>query len=101
MRRAWIVPVAHGKSNKMSDITRPLMGRTALITGASRGIGRATVIRLAQAGAAIVLAARTTEALHAVAEEIQALGQAPLVVPTDVTNDQQLEMLVTAAQSRF
>jgi NADP-dependent 3-hydroxy acid dehydrogenase YdfG len=78
-----------------------LTNHTALITGASRGIGRATAIRLAQAGAKTVLAARTTEALRTVAEEIRAFGQEPLVVTTDVTNDQQLETLVAAAQAHY
>jgi len=99
VRRGWIVPLAHGKSNKMSVITPPITGRTALITGASRGIGRAIAIRLAQAGAKTVLAARTAVTLHAVAQEISAFGQEPLVVPTDVTNEQQLEMLVATTQS--
>jgi hypothetical protein len=48
-----------------------------------------------------VLAARTTDALAAVAEEIRSFGQETLVVPTDVTDDQQLEMLVDAAHARF
>ena len=72
-----------------------------MITGASRGIGRAIAIRLAQAGAKTVLAARTTEALQTVAEEIRACGQEALAAPTDVTDDQQLEALVAMAQSRF
>ncbi|MGE0681347.1 MAG: SDR family oxidoreductase [Candidatus Binatia bacterium] len=79
----------------------PLTGRVALITGASRGIGRAVATRLAQAGAKIVLAARTRDALATVAEEIRSFGQDAFVAPTDVTNDQQLERLVDAAQARF
>lgn len=100
-RRGWIVPSAHGKSNKMADTTHTLAGQTALVTGASRGIGRAIAIRLAQSGAKIVLAARTTDALQTVAEEIRAHGQESLVAPTDVTDDQQLEALVNTARSYF
>jgi 3-oxoacyl-[acyl-carrier protein] reductase len=78
-----------------------LAGRVALITGASRGIGRAIAIRLAHAGATTVLAARTQTDLLTVAELIQALGQETLIFPTDVTSDQQLEALVAAALDRF
>ncbi len=85
----------------MSVETPPLAGRIALITGASRGIGRATALRLARAGAAIVLAARTEQDLSAVAEIIRALGLDALVVPTDVTSDQQIEALVNTAVARF
>lgn len=85
----------------MSEQALLLSGRVALITGASRGIGRAIALRLAQAGATTVLAARTDPALAAVAETIRASGGETLVVPTDVTNDQQLEALVNAALARF
>jgi NAD(P)-dependent dehydrogenase (short-subunit alcohol dehydrogenase family) len=85
----------------MSVETPPLAGRIALITGASRGIGRATALRLARAGATLVLAARTEQDLSAVAEIIRTLGMDALVVPTDVTNDQQIEALVNTALARF
>src|SRR5581483_4644646 len=97
----WIVPFPYGKSNKMATETASLVGRVALVTGASRGIGRAIALRLARAGASAVLAARTSAALQAVAEEIRALGQAAVAIPTDVTNAQQLDALVDAAQARF
>jgi short-subunit dehydrogenase len=85
----------------MSVETLPLAERVALITGASRGIGQATALRLARAGAAIVLAARTEPDLSAVAEIIRTLGMEALVVPTDVIDDQQLEALVDATLARF
>ncbi|MBI3756621.1 MAG: SDR family oxidoreductase [Deltaproteobacteria bacterium] len=85
----------------MSDSALPLGQRVALITGASRGIGRAIALRLARAGATTVLAARTQTDLLTVAELIHALGQETLVVPTDVANDQQLEALAAAALERF
>lgn len=74
--------------------TKPLVGQVALITGASRGIGRAIALRLARAGATVVLAARTEHDLHRVAEVIRAAAGTALVIPTDVTNDHQGEQLI-------
>lgn len=78
-----------------------LTQQVALITGASRGIGRAIALRLAQVGATTVLAARTVTDLHTVAEEIQRGGHETMSIPTDVTNDQQLETLVQKSVERF
>jgi len=78
-----------------------LIQKVALITGASRGIGRAIALRLAQAGTTTVLAARTVADLHAVAEEIQRGGQETIPIPTDVTHDQQLDTLVRTSVERF
>ena len=54
--------------------SKPLSGKTAIVTGASSGIGRATALKLAQAGAAIVLHARRKDRLTKVASDIQAQG---------------------------
>src|SRR5262245_26143826 len=85
----------------MSELTLPLAERVALITGASRGIGRAVALRLAKAGSTTALAARTASALAAVAETIRVSGMEVLDVPTDVTDEQQLEALVDATLTRF
>jgi NADP-dependent 3-hydroxy acid dehydrogenase YdfG len=62
---------------------RPLLGRTAVVTGASRGIGRAIAVRLAAAGARVALVARGRDALDALAEE---LGAEAVAVPCDLAD---------------
>jgi NAD(P)-dependent dehydrogenase (short-subunit alcohol dehydrogenase family) len=78
-----------------------LTGKTALVTGAGRGLGRSMAVALASAGADIVLAARTSADLEAVAGEISAHGRTALCVPTDVTQPDQVDRLVAAAEDRF
>ena len=78
-----------------------LIGRTIVVTGASSGVGRGVALALAQRGANLVLAARRTEALEALAVEVQALGVAALVVPTDVADVAQMNALAEQAEQRF
>ena len=86
----------------MSPLSRfSLDGRVAIITGGGTGIGRSTALVLAAHGADVVLAARRPEPLAAAAEEVQALGRRALAVPTDVTEHEQCERLVTATVSTF
>jgi NAD(P)-dependent dehydrogenase (short-subunit alcohol dehydrogenase family) len=75
--------------------------RVALITGAGTGIGRGVALVLAEHGADIVLAARRREPLEETAREIEELGRRALVVPTDVTDVEQCEQLVTRAVSEL
>lgn len=75
--------------------------RVAIVTGAGQGIGRGIAVGLAQAGADIVLAARTTADLEAVAAEVEQAGRRALVVPTDVMDTAALEALVDAAVQEF
>ena len=72
-----------------------LTGRVAIITGAGKGIGAGCALGLAEAGADVALAARTASDLDAVAERITALGRRAIAVPTDVTDADQLQALVT------
>jgi len=72
-----------------------LSGRTAIVTGAGRGIGRAAALALAGAGADVALAARSKDQLERVAGEVEDLGRRALVVPTDVTDRDAVERLVT------
>jgi NADP-dependent 3-hydroxy acid dehydrogenase YdfG len=78
-----------------------LLDEIAIVTGASSGIGRATALALARAGAHVALAARTEAALQEVAQEIQRLGQEALVVPTDVTQQDQVDHLVSETLTRW
>ncbi|MSQ46920.1 MAG: SDR family oxidoreductase [Deltaproteobacteria bacterium] len=89
------------KATKMALDSQPLLGQIAIITGASRGIGRAIALRLAQDGATTVLAARTEQALHEVAQRIHTSGGTSLVVPMDVTEDQQLTALIDRTLARY
>jgi len=78
-----------------------LDGRTAIVTGASRGLGKAMSEALAEAGARVVLAARSADALTAVAEGIREAGGQALAVPTDVTVDADLDALVTRTLDEY
>ena len=78
-----------------------LDGKVALVAGASRGIGAVTARAFAQAGAAVVLAARDKDALESVAEGIRAEGGKALAVPTDVGDPASVEQLVQQAERTF
>ena len=71
-----------------------LDGKVAVVTGASRGIGKAIAFAFARAGAKVVLAARTRETLEQVAVELQDSGAEALAVPTDVTNVDAVKQLI-------
>lgn len=75
--------------------------KIAIVTGAGRGIGAASALALAEAGADVVLAARTKDQLDEVASRVRALGRRALVVPTDVDVDGALDALVNATIEEF
>jgi 7-alpha-hydroxysteroid dehydrogenase len=76
-------------------------GRVAIVTGAGLGIGRGIAIGLAEAGADLVLAARTESDLEEVASRVRALGRRALVVPTDVTDAIACAQLVARSVEEF
>jgi 7-alpha-hydroxysteroid dehydrogenase len=71
-----------------------LDGKVAIVTGAGKGIGAATAVALAEAGADVVCAARTAADIEATAGHVRARGRHALAVPTDVTDTSQLDHLV-------
>ncbi|HEX2558716.1 SDR family NAD(P)-dependent oxidoreductase [Phenylobacterium sp.] len=84
----------------MTDKT--LEGRIALVTGASRGIGRAAALALADAGAHIVAVARTQGGLEDLDDELKArTGQAATLVPMDIADGDGLDQLGFAIHQRF
>ena len=84
----------------MTD-SKPLVGKLALITGASRGIGAATAEALAAAGAHTILVARTSSALEEVEERIHDAGGSATIAPLDLTDGENIGKLAGAVAERW
>ncbi|MCK0128215.1 SDR family NAD(P)-dependent oxidoreductase [Erythrobacter sp. F6033] len=84
----------------MTD-TRPLEGQTALVTGASRGIGAATAIALAEAGAHVILVARKVKELESVEDKIHEKGGSSTIAPVDLTEKDAVSRLAAAIAGRW
>jgi 7-alpha-hydroxysteroid dehydrogenase len=78
-----------------------LDGQVAIVTGAGRGIGAASAIALAQAGADVLISSRTEDQLQQVAKEIEAAGRKALVVPADLSDLDAVAGLAQAAKDAF
>ncbi len=78
-----------------------LAGKVAIVTGAGRGIGAASALALAEAGADVVITARTEEQLQLVAKQVAELGRRAAVIPMDVNDTDALGGLVNAAMDQF
>jgi 7-alpha-hydroxysteroid dehydrogenase len=78
-----------------------LTDHVAVVTGAGRGIGAATAVALAQAGADVVVSSRTTDQLEKVADEVRAAGRRALVVPADLSDTDAVAALAEAAYDEF
>ena len=84
----------------MTD-SKPLAGRLAVVTGASRGIGAATAEALAAAGAHVILVARTSSALEEVEERIHDAGGSATIAPLDLTQGEAIGKLAGAVAERW
>lgn len=78
----------------MPNNSRSLEGKTAVITGASQGIGRACALALAEAGADVALASRNADKLDAVAKEVEQFGVKSLVTALDVANPESVKLAI-------
>ena len=90
------VPVA---TNHMTD--KPLKDSIALVTGASRGIGAALALQLAEAGAHVVAVARTVGGLEELDDKIQAVGGTATLVPVDMKDMDGIARLALALHERY
>ncbi|MEO1494951.1 MAG: SDR family oxidoreductase [Pseudomonadota bacterium] len=78
-----------------------LSGKTAIVTGGSRGIGRAIALRLAEAGASVAVSSRTEEDCAKVAAEITSKGGRAIAAPCNVSHEDQIAALVETTTSAF
>jgi NAD(P)-dependent dehydrogenase (short-subunit alcohol dehydrogenase family) len=78
-----------------------LTGKKALVTGASRGIGRAIAVGLAAAGADVALASRSADQLEEVRRQVEATGRKAVVIPTDVSDADAVRGMVADALGIF
>jgi len=83
------------------DPHRSLAGRVAVVTGASRGIGRAAALALAEAGAHVVAVARTQGALEELDDAIRAAGSSATLVPLDLTDYDAIDRLGAGLYERW
>jgi NAD(P)-dependent dehydrogenase (short-subunit alcohol dehydrogenase family) len=88
-------------SPRMASSSLDLTKKTAVVIGATSGIGRTLAKGLAQAGANVVPTGRRSELVQAVADEIRGIGRRSLAVPSDVTDRATLQTLLAAACSEF
>lgn len=78
-----------------------IKNKVAVVTGASSGIGEATALMLAKAGAKVTIAARREEKLNSLKEKIEKEGGSALVVPTDVTDKKAVENMIRQTKDQF
>lgn len=82
-------------------MTKPLAGKIALVTGASRGIGRATALKLGEAGAHVIALARTVGGLEELDDEIKQIGGTATLVPADMRDYDAFDRLGATLAERY
>jgi 3-oxoacyl-[acyl-carrier protein] reductase len=92
---------AHPMTGEARTMDLGIQGRVAMVAAASKGLGKASAIALAQAGCKLAICARHPEALEATAAELRALGADVLALPVDVTQAEAIARWVAATQARF
>lgn len=85
----------------MTNVDRDLSGKVVIVTGATSGIGRATSLRLAEAGAAVVAVGRKEAALAEVSEAIQRLGGTPLSIQADLSTESAAAEVIDRTIEKF
>ena len=88
---------------EIRDIFSPtvLQGKTTVVTGAGRGLGRAITLALAQAGSDLVLVARHQEEIDRTAKEVKSMGRSVLAIRADVTKQDDISRMVQMAHSEY
>jgi len=84
-----------------SSPDKPLGGQTALVTGASKGIGAASALALAAAGAHVILVARKVKPLEGIEDAIHDVGGTATIAPVDLTEGDSVSRLATAISGRW
>ena len=85
----------------MTENSKPLKDRVALVTGASRGIGAAVSVRLAELGAHLILVARTKAGLEEVDDKIRSIGGTATLTPLDLSQGVKINQLGSALFERY
>jgi NAD(P)-dependent dehydrogenase (short-subunit alcohol dehydrogenase family) len=98
--KAWMPGTKPGMTME-APMDKPLANRIALVTGASRGIGAATALLLARAGAHVVALARTVGGLEELDDKIKESGGSATLVPLDVRDTAGIASLATALDERY
>jgi NAD(P)-dependent dehydrogenase (short-subunit alcohol dehydrogenase family) len=97
----WMAGTSPAMTEKMTNTSKPLTDRIALVTGASRGIGAALALELAAAGAHVVAVARTVGALEELDDKITAAGGSATLVPLDMADSDGIARLALALHERY
>jgi 3-oxoacyl-[acyl-carrier protein] reductase len=89
------------KTNAAKDLNRPLAGAISLVTGGSRGIGRAIALKLAELGAKVAICGRDSEKLRATADQLRTLAEEVFWQTADVTRAEEVGKLVAATEAKL